>query len=232
MPTPLTVRDMMTSEVVSVLRGTTFKQVAAVLSRHRISAVPVLEADGRVAGVVTVGDLLPKEAYRGQEPSRRQQLLHVEEIGKAAAETAGDLMSAPAVTVGERATLSEAARLMARRRVKQLPVVDPDGHLVGILSRGDLLRAFLQPDETLAENVRQEIGQHLPAVDPDLIDIEVEDGVVTLDGEVADARFVPAVGRLAHTVEGVVAVHNRLRSPAEQPESRTAEDPLDERPAP
>jgi CBS domain-containing protein len=207
----------MTTPVVAVPRGTGFKQLAALLAERRVSAVPVVDADGRVIGVVSVGDLLPKEAWRDAEPTRRQRLFDLPEMERAGAETAGELMTAPAVTVPPHATLSEAARLMARHRVKRLPVADRDGNLVGIVSRGDLLSVFLLPDTLLAGIIREELARHLPGLDIEDVHVTVEEGVVTLDGEVRSARLAAAAGRLAHSIEGVVSVRNRLRARHAQP---------------
>jgi CBS domain-containing protein len=211
MSVPLTVRDVMTRQVVTVLPGTAFKQVAAALATHRISAVPVVRADDTVVGVVSASDLLPKEGYRDRSPSRRQPLWEPAEDEKAGAETAEGLMTSPAVTVRPGAPLSEAARMMAHRHVKRLPVVDEAGRLIGLVSRGDVLRAFLRPDADLADAVRAELSERLPGLDPQDIDIAVEDGVVTLFGDVvSDARYAEIASRLIQGIEGVVTVHNRL----------------------
>lgn len=226
MPVPLTVGDVMTTPVVAVLRGASFKQLAAVLVERRLSSVPVIDADDRVVGVVSTGDLLPKEAYSGSHPTRRQLLFDLAETAKAGGETAADLMTAPAVTVPPAASLSEAARLMSRHRVKRLPVVDGERRLVGIVSRGDLLSVFLQPDGLLAEIIREDLARNLPGLGAGEIRVTVEDGVVTLDGEVNAPRLIPAAGRLARSVEGVVAVHNHLRPPASVRNAPPAPGPL------
>ena len=95
MPNPHKVREVMTADVASVKRSTAFKDIAELLSARRISAVPVLDDHGMIIGIVSQGDLLPKEAYRDRVPTRREVLLHLEEIEKAGGLTAGDVMTVP-----------------------------------------------------------------------------------------------------------------------------------------
>jgi CBS domain-containing protein len=118
--------------------------------------------------------------------------------------TAGELMSSPAVTVHADAPLAEAARIMARRHVKRLPVVDGVGLLQGIVSRGDLLKVFLRPDEEIAGEIRHSVLGRLPSTGS--LTVEVTDGVVTLGGSLPDRTLVPVAARALRTVEGVVDV--------------------------
>jgi CBS-domain-containing membrane protein len=210
MAAPHHVRDVMSTPVVAVSRRAPFKEIAAAMEQWRISALPVVDNDRRVVGMVSEGDLLQKEAYRGHVPSRREQLLNLDALEKAGGTVASDLMTAPAVCVAPEASLAEAARLMTRHRVKRLAVVDPDGRAVGVVSRSDLLGVFLRDDRQLAEEVRRELAEGLPGTDPGGITVRVADGVVTLEGETEDARIVPVAARLARAVEGVVDVDCRL----------------------
>lgn len=115
-----------------------------------------------------------------------------------------------AITVRAGATLAEAARVMARQKVKRLPVVGAEGLLEGMVSRADLLKVFLRPDEEIAEEVRRDVVSHLfPAPLPS-VEVKVTDGVVTLAGQVRDTAMVPIAARLARAVEGVVDVEFRL----------------------
>ncbi len=151
----------------------------------------MLDNRGRVVGVVSQADLLPKQVLGGHRPTRREQLLHLEEIEKADATVAGDLVTAPAVTIDPDAGLGAAARRMAQHRVKQLPVVARDGSLVGVVSRGDLLKVFLREDEQLFAEVRHELLEHVPSIDVRSIGITVAEGVVALDGQVEHAAVIP-----------------------------------------
>ncbi|MFC5905866.1 CBS domain-containing protein [Streptacidiphilus monticola] len=203
---PHLVSDVMTRAVVSVGQETGFRDVVVLMSQWKVSAVPVVAGDGRVVGVVSEADLLPKEEFRDADPPRIEQLRRLQDLAKAGAVTAGDLMTAPAVTVHADATLAEAARVMAVRRVKRLPVVDAEGVLVGVVSRGDLLKVFLRPDEAIAQEVRHEVLDRLFGRDAALLAVSVEEGVVTLSGRLADTAQVPIAARLVRAVEGVVDI--------------------------
>ncbi|MEU9274263.1 CBS domain-containing protein [Streptomyces sp. NPDC048342] len=207
---PHTVGDVMTRAAVAVGRDVPFKDVVALLDQWKISALPVLEGEGRVIGVVSEADLLPKEEFRDSDPDRFVQRERSADLAKAGGLTAKDLMSAPAVTVHADATLAEAARIMARRRVKRLPVVDGVGLLRGVVSRADLLKVFLREDEELTEEVRREVVERLFPLSADHIQVEVKEGVVTLTGWVDGTDLVPVAERLARAVEGVVDVRCHL----------------------
>jgi CBS domain-containing protein len=129
------VKDVMTTQVVAVRRGATFKEMAAALRRFRVSALPVVEADGKVIGVVSEADML-LDLIGGHQ-----------EVRKAADLTAGDLMTHPAVTVRPGDSVEHAARLMYSLRIKWLPVIDAGGGLVGVISRTDLLAVYDRPDQ-------------------------------------------------------------------------------------
>jgi CBS-domain-containing membrane protein len=121
-----------------------------------------------------------------------------------------ELMTAPAITVGPDASVAEAARRLHRHQIKRLPVLDPAGPLVGIVSRADLLKVFLRSDEAIAREVRQDVLRRDLGVDPDTIDVEVRDGVVTLTGRLERRSLIPITVSLVHGVDGVVEVVDRL----------------------
>jgi CBS-domain-containing membrane protein len=203
------VATVMTTDVVTVGPGTVYKEVVERLRDHRVSAVPVVDAERRVIGVVSEADLLLKEE-RPDRP-RGGPLVHPHgDAARAEARNAAALMTSPAVTVGPEATLTEAARLMHRRHVKRLPVVDAEGRLVGIVSRADLIQVFLRSDDSIATEVREDVLRHALAVDPETVTIGVEDGVVRLHGQVETKSLTSMAARLVRAVEGVVAVENRL----------------------
>jgi CBS domain-containing protein len=210
---PRTVSEVMTHTVVSVGRNAAFKEIVQTMEQWQVSALPVLAGEGRVIGVVSEADLLPKEEFRDSDPTGMDQLHRLPDLAKAEALTAGDLMSTPAVTVHADATLAQAARAMALRHVKRLPVVDSAGRLDGIVSRGDLLTVFLRTDEDLADELREVLAP-LSRRDPPTVLVRVAEGVVTLCGDVPDASLVPVAVRLARAVEGVVDVRCELTGPA------------------
>lgn len=203
-----TVGDVMTHTVVAVGQGATFKEITESMHQWRVSAVPVMEADGRVIGVVSEADLLAKEEHRDGVPYFIESREHMEQLLKSGGLTAGDLMSSPAVSVRPGAQLTEAARIMARKGVKRLPVVDREDRLAGIVSRSDLLKVFLRGDEDIAAEIQREVIGLLPG--PSLR-VQVEQGVATVRGELADSSLLPVFARLIQSVEGVVDVNFDLR---------------------
>ncbi|CAM5652147.1 MULTISPECIES: CBS domain-containing protein [Streptomyces] len=207
---PHRVGDVMTRAVVAVGRKALFKDIVERMEEWKVSALPVLEGDGRVIGVVSEADLLPKEALRDSDPDRFPRTRHLTGLAKAGAVSAEELMSTPAVTVHGDATLAEAARIMALRHVKRLPVVNAEGVLEGVVSRGDLLKVFLRPDNDLADEIRRDIVDVLFPAPVEPVHIVVNDGVATLTGRVGDAARIPLAARLVQGVEGVVGVDCRL----------------------
>ncbi|GHD55446.1 hypothetical protein GCM10010317_040630 [Streptomyces mirabilis] len=215
---PHIVSDVMTHTVAAVGRKANFKEIVRLMEQWKVSALPVLEGEGRVVGVVSEADLLPKEEFRDSDPDRYTQLRRLSDLAKAGAVTAEDLMTAPAFTVRANATLAQAARTMAHAKVKRLPVVDDMGLLEGVVSRGDLLKVFLRNDEDIAEEVRREVVSYLFRAPSSPVRVQVHDGVVTLAGRVRDTSLVPVAARLVRAVEGVVDVEFELTGPARGPE--------------
>lgn len=207
---PRTVSGVMTHTVVAVGREAPFKDIVKLMQQWRVSALPVLEGEGRVIGVVSEADLLPKEEFRDSDPDRCTQLRRLSDLAKAGGLTAQELMSTPAVTVRAHATLAQAARVMAQRGVKRLPVINEEGVLEGIVSRADLLKVFLRSDEELAEEVRREVVAHLFPLPAESVQVDVRDGAVTLTGRIRDTSLVPVAARLVRAVEGVVDVECHL----------------------
>jgi CBS domain-containing protein len=207
---PHQVSDVMTRAVVAVGRKALFKDIVERMEQWKVSALPVLEGDGRVIGVVSEADLLPKEEFRDSDPDRFTQLRRLSDLAKAGAVSAEELMSAPAVSVHADASLAEAARIMALRHVKRLPVVSAEGVLEGVVSRGDLLKVFLRPDNDLADEIRRDIVDVLFPAPVEPVHIMVTDGVATLTGRVADSGRIDLAERLVRGVEGIVGVDCRL----------------------
>ncbi|WP_371658396.1 CBS domain-containing protein [Streptomyces sp. NBC_00280] len=217
---PRSVSDVMTHTVVAVGRDASFKDIVKLMEQWKVSALPVLEGEGRVIGVVSEADLLPKEEFRDSDPDRFTQLSRLSDLAKAGGLTAADLMNAPALTVHADATLAQAARIMAQRKVKRLPVVNAEGLLEGVVSRADLLKVFLRDDDDIAEEVRREIVTSLFPAPVEPIRVEVAEGVVTLTGRIRDTSLVPVAARLVRTVEGVVDVQCDLSAGLPRSEPR------------
>jgi CBS domain-containing protein len=210
------VSDVMTTTVVTVDRITPYQDIDRLLTRHRISGVPVLKMGREVVGVVSETDLLAAEdethrqARMAGSMGRRWHLRKQPHVRL----TAGALMTSPAVTIGPDATIPAAARLMNTHHITRLPVVDEDGKLVGIVGRRDLLSVFLRPDAEIAHDARQVLDE-VPLADPKEVIAEVRHGVVTLTGSMRPATgheqdLMPLALRLIWDIDGVVDVVNRL----------------------
>jgi CBS domain-containing protein len=210
------VKDVMTTKVIWVERDTPFAAIAAALHQYRVSAFPVLDETGQVIGVVSESDLLSKLALGGGEdgmPGMIAGILRQHETEKARAVTADELMTSPAATISPDDTLEQAARLMYVRRVKRLPVVDADNHLVGIVSRADVLAVYDRPDVEIGEEIRNDIAVCESLADAARFDVAVRDGVVTLTGRPHTREQGRDIVRRARHIVGVVAVRDRLDYP-------------------
>jgi CBS domain-containing protein len=206
-----TVKDVMTRTVVVVRDSTPFKEVVRRMQEHRVSAVPVVDEFGRILGVVSEADLILKEdLYLEGEAHLFEGRRHRHDREKHSAETAAALMTSPAITVAPDASLGEAARLMTRHGVKRLPVVGPDLHVAGIVSRADLLKVFLRTDPEISREVREDVIRRTLWIDPTTIRVVVRDGVATLEGQIERRSLIPVLVALVHAVEGVVGVENHL----------------------
>jgi CBS-domain-containing membrane protein len=195
------------------------KEIATLLAKYKISAVPVVTMGRHVAGVVSEADLLAVEDQEARKArtgradhlpwSRRQGRQHP-------GLTAEQLMTSPAITIHPDAPIPRAASLMHARHVKRLPVVDPDGKLLGIVSRRDLLTVFLRPDTQIAAEVHELLTEILFA-DPASVSVRVNEGVVVLTGQPAAADqhdLIPIAVRLIWDIDGVVDVVEKLGTPA------------------
>jgi CBS-domain-containing membrane protein len=206
------VRNVMTHEVITVDEQAPFTEMVRRMAVHKVSALPVLDDDGRLVGIVSEADLLHKEEYQDQEGDRHWLETRREHAAraKAAGRQAAEVMSKPVVTIDPEATVAEAARRLARHRIKRLPVVDEHRKVVGIVSRADLLRLYLRDDEAIRREIVDEVLRRALWIDPTTVLVKVDDGVVTLAGQVERESLVPMIVHLTRTVPGVVDVVDRL----------------------
>jgi CBS domain-containing protein len=203
-----TVRDVMSHQVTTVRRDTSFKAVAELLADRDISAAPVVDDTGRVLGVVSEADLLRKESGQPDPEGHTPSVwMSPSNRKRARAEDAEGLMSRTVFTARPDWSVVEAARMMDRHHVKRLPVVDETDHLVGIVSRSDLLRVFLRTDRAIRGEIVSEVLHRVMMIDPAAIQVEVEDGVVRMRGQLERRSMIPIVERLCRSVDGVVALH-------------------------
>lgn len=203
----LQVRYILKRAMAGVSPGTPYLDIARMLAREQIGAVPVVDASGRVIGVVAESDLLARAASLASDRERtstfrklfgRRQ--HPEEAGV----TAAALMSAPPLTVHPWTSIAEAARTAARSRIRQMFVTDHKGRLVGVVSRSELLQALVRDDKAIQEEVvshvlRDELGIH-----PAEVDVHVHNGTVTLRGSLPAeqaGKLTDAVARIPDVFE-------------------------------
>lgn len=211
----MTVGDVMTRSVVSVRPWTPLKEVAQLLIERRISGVPVVDDDGQLLGVVSEADFLVKEqgasAVRHRPLSRffGESRASQTRLAKIGALTAGEAMTAPALTIAPGRHIAEAAAVMTARGVNRLPVVD-DGRLVGIVTRADLVRAYVRSDDELAATIRDDVLLRILWLDPAGFTVRVHDGVASVSGRVERRSTAEMVERAVSMVPGIVDVEADL----------------------
>jgi CBS domain-containing protein len=215
--------DIMSTRVVTVDEDASVAEIAAFMNRFRISAVPVVDDDNRVVGIVSEGDLMRRPETGTDRPpawwlmlllsSEEQAAKYVKTHGRRATE----IMTHGVVTVSESATLEEVADVLERHRIKRAPVLR-DGKLVGIISRADLLRGLatakgLQPATSDDQTIRAAILEALrleAGVRHEFVNVTVSDGTVHLWGMVESPEERDAIRVVAENAIGVRAVEDRL----------------------
>lgn len=211
------VADVMTSPVFTVRRDTPLKDVAHLLIDNGVSGVPVVNDDGTVAGVVSEADFLVKEQGAGEIRHRRLARLLGEtaeaqhQIDVVRAHTAGEAMTAPAVTIEASRAIREAAAVMTGRHVNRLPVTDDAGRIVGIVTRADLVRAYVRTDEELVRTIREDILLRMLWIDPAAFKVAVVNGEASIDGHVERRSTAEIIEETVRMVPGVVEVRAEIR---------------------
>jgi CBS domain-containing protein len=201
------IADVMTTKVLTVTPETSLKQVAELLAARGISGLPVVDGDGQVLGVVSEADILQKER-RYAKPTKLERMLHRHEGDdtKRNATTAAEAMTSPAVTVKGSRRVDVAASLMLDRKVNRLPVVDEQGLLVGIVTRADLVRAFVHTDEEIVREIRDEVLLHELWLRPEDFELTVTRGEVSVAGHFATGEDRDLLIRRVSLVPGVVSI--------------------------
>ena len=196
---PMKASDIMTRDVVTVRPDTPVREAVALLARHRITSLPVLDDDKSVVGIVSELDLL-----RDRMPhDPRAHMRPAEDDGPDPARVVGDVMTDTVICLSENADTADLAELLVDHNVRAVPIIS-GADLVGIVSRRDVLRTLLRDDTAILADVRERLDDY---AGPGRWTISVDDGVVTLRGTVADDRQRASLLALARTVTGVVRVH-------------------------
>lgn len=200
------VAEVMSQQLRTIDPDAPYKEIVRALLEFRISALPVVGSEGTLLGVVSEADLLAKERDLDQpllgalRPSWRA------EHARAEAVVARELMTSPAVTIHFRASLAVAARTMAGLNVRRLCVVDDDGKLVGVVTRGDLLRPYGRVDSDLADEIRSGVLLEIMSLDPTKFTVLVEDGVAHISGELERRSEARLLEIFVNHVDGIVAI--------------------------
>jgi len=222
----------MTRAVLTVRRDTPLKDVARLLIDAGVAGAPVVDLDGVVCGVISEADFLVKEQGPTAIRHRRLGALLGEPADvrsqqhKLAARTAGGAMSSPAITIGPDRPLREAAAVMTARSINRLPVL-ADGRLVGIVTRSDLVRAYLRSDTELERTIVDDVLLKSLWLDPASFKVAVVNGEVTIRGNVERRSTALMIEEAIGQVPGVVAVHATLRWGTDDRDIQPAvQDPL------
>ncbi|WP_433258133.1 CBS domain-containing protein [Streptosporangium sp. CA-135522] len=196
------VSDVMGTRAIAVRPEASFTEIVEAMRRFEVTALTVIDADGHPIGVVSDDDLLLKETDSVSAGSVFDGRRRREEHHKAAGITARGVMTSPAITVTKDTAVRDAAQLMHRYRIKQLPVIEmATGRLVGTVRQSDLLRVFTRPAEGIDREIT-EICNRL-YVDREHLTVGIEAGVVTLTGQVG---FRSQISRLVAAVRGTDGV--------------------------
>jgi len=217
-----TVNEVMTTHVVAVTKDASFRDIAAMIRRRQVSAFPVVDADGKVIGVVSEADMLPKEALLGAPGVRVPAGAAAEphnDFAKATGATAASIMTRTPITVTPDEPVTSAARLMYSCKVKSLPVVTEHGYLIGIISRADVLSVYCRPAAEIEREITQGVIMTGFGGDPSSFTVTVKDGIVTVGGRPQTGQQGRDILAEVWHVEGVVSVRDRLTYPEERSSS-------------
>jgi CBS domain-containing protein len=215
--------DLMTADVVTVDEDATAQEAAAVMLRHRISALPVLDRTGKLVGIVSEGDLM-RRAELGTERERAWwlELLTTNrdlasDYVKSHGRKVSELMTRKVISAAPDTPINEIALLLENHAIKRVPILDR-GKLVGIVARANLLQALAglnletPPAGGRDTAIRDEIIERLRGAPwrPWLLNVTVHGGVADLWGFVGAQEEKTAAGVAAENVPGVVSVNNHV----------------------
>jgi CBS domain-containing protein len=208
------IKDVMTTEVVTVEPETSLKEAALALARNGISGVPVVGPAGEVLGVLSEADVIAKERTEPKKGGILKWLVDPADPwlqDRFEATTAGEAMSAPAITITPDRPVSAAAAAMLDEGVNRLPVVDDDGRLVGLVSRGDLVKSFVRSDEEIRTEIEEAVVRRILWLDGATVQVKVDKGVVALGGQVETEQDAQLLETFARRVPGVVSVTSSVK---------------------
>lgn len=193
-------RDIMTSPVFTVRAGTTVQQAAALLATRGFTALPVVDDDDRLIGIVTEADLV-----RDRFPRDPRSLIHDGPHAEpgSAAETVGEVMTTPVTAMGPGTDLAELTKALLDARLRSMPIVD-GSRVIGIVTRRDLVRVVGRDDAAIARDVRHKLEIY---GGPNRWEVDVHGGVVSIADQFDDKNDHHVATALAEAVPGVVCAH-------------------------
>ena len=180
------IHELMTEDVLTIGPEAPVKDVARILVENRISGLPVCDIEGHVVGVISEGDILFKEHDPTDGRGRALGWLvdggpDSEALAKSKAMVARSAMTSPPITIAPYESVAQAARMMSEHHVNRLPVVK-NGKLVGIVTRADLVRAFIRTDAQIETELREDVLARTMWIEPGTIEVTVKRGDVELTG--------------------------------------------------
>ncbi len=200
------VLDIMSIDVLTVSPEDSLKAAARQMVERGVSGLPVVNAEGRLVGIITEADFLEREADRSHR--RLLDALMHKPDAVSEAETVGEVMSTHPVVIYPEASVTEAARVMSHHRVKRLPVVNDEGELQGIISRGDVVTVFTRPDDVIEDEVREDIIDRVLLLDGESLDVQVVDGIVRLSGRLPTRTDKRLLEEMVRRIDGVVKMES------------------------
>jgi CBS domain-containing protein len=207
----LRLNELMTKDIITVGPDASLKEAARRMIEAGISGLPVTDDNGALLGVITEADFVANEAGR-RAPKRAGLLRHwlKDEEMPAHERKVRDVMTAEVKTLPPDADHAEAARTMQKEGIKRIPVVGEGGRLVGIVSRGDILRAFTRSDAAIISEITDHVLREVLWIDPKLIHIACDDGNVVLSGRLETRSDAQLLTELTRRLDGVTSVNDQL----------------------
>ncbi|HXX83165.1 MAG TPA: CBS domain-containing protein [Casimicrobiaceae bacterium] len=217
-------KDVMTHCVVSIGPEAPILDAIARMISHQVSGMPVIDADGKLAGMVTEGDFLRRTEIGTEAPQRRwlELLLgpasRAEEYARSHGRKVQEVMSRNVVAASKETPLTELVELMEEHGIKRIPVTE-EGRIVGIVSRADLMSALAErlsqatkapaSDESIRRAIMTEMKKQ-PWCPVQSLSIRVRNGFVDVNGTIFDEGQRRALHVLVENVHGVKGVHDHL----------------------
>jgi CBS domain-containing protein len=203
------VQELMTPDVITISNDASLKEAARRMIEAGVSGLVVTDEAGTVEGVITEGDFVKSEA--GRRAEKRAHLLRWftrQDEAPSGEQQVGDVMTSDVISLSPEADHVEAARLMQESAIKRVPIIS-EGRLVGIVSRSDILRAFIRSDEAILQEINHVMRKVL-WIDPGRVKVTSIEGAVSLRGQLETKSDATLLSDMTRRLDGVVAVDDDL----------------------